>query len=151
MKKINGVKAEWHFLASCHGKGACDGIGGTVKRMATKASLQRPHNPILNAIDLYNFAKEFIKGVDIFYVGASVVEIATRQLIHRYETAKTISGTRSNHSFVPINSTQLLISRVSNSLTSFIATMGSERESLILEKEKYVACVYCNKWWIGKV
>ena len=109
-----GVKAEWHFFASCHGKGACDGIGATVKRMATKASLQRPHNPILNAIDLYNFAKEFIKGVHIFYVGASEVEIATHQLIHRYETAKTISGTRSNHSFVPINSTQLLVSRVSN-------------------------------------
>ena len=29
------------FLATSHGKGPCDGIGGTVKRLATKASLQR--------------------------------------------------------------------------------------------------------------
>ena len=33
-----GVQAEWHFYATSHGKGQCDGIGGTVKRLA---SLQR--------------------------------------------------------------------------------------------------------------
>ena len=26
-----GVSAEWHFSATSHGKGACDGLGGTVK------------------------------------------------------------------------------------------------------------------------
>ena len=26
-----GIKAEWHFFATAHGKGACDGIGGCVK------------------------------------------------------------------------------------------------------------------------
>lgn len=57
-EKDHGVKAEWHFFASCHGKGACDGIGGTIKRMATKASLQRPFKgAILNALNLYSFAK----------------------------------------------------------------------------------------------
>ena len=30
-----GVSAEWHFSATSHGKGACDGLGGTVKRLAT--------------------------------------------------------------------------------------------------------------------
>jgi len=25
------VAAEWHFSATLHGKGACDGLGGTVK------------------------------------------------------------------------------------------------------------------------
>ena len=29
-----GVKAEWKFSATSHGKGACDGLGGTVKRLA---------------------------------------------------------------------------------------------------------------------
>ncbi len=33
-----GVAAEWHFFATSHGKIACDGIRGTVKRMVTKAS-----------------------------------------------------------------------------------------------------------------
>ena len=37
-----GIPAEWHYFATSHGKSACDGVGGTVKRMAAKASLQRP-------------------------------------------------------------------------------------------------------------
>ncbi len=36
-----GVAAEWHFSATAHGKGVCDGLGGTVKRLAARASLQR--------------------------------------------------------------------------------------------------------------
>jgi hypothetical protein len=39
-----GVLAQWHFLATSHGKGARDGVGGTVKRLAARASLQRPHD-----------------------------------------------------------------------------------------------------------
>jgi hypothetical protein len=29
-----GLPAEWHFFATSHGKGPCDGVGGTVKRLA---------------------------------------------------------------------------------------------------------------------
>ena len=36
-----GMDAEWNFFATSHGKGPCDGLGGTVKRLAAKASLQR--------------------------------------------------------------------------------------------------------------
>ena len=35
-----GVPAEWHFSAKSHGKGMCDGVGGTVKRLAARGSLQ---------------------------------------------------------------------------------------------------------------
>ena len=38
------MPAEWHFSATAHGKGACDGVGGTVKRLAARASLQRPYS-----------------------------------------------------------------------------------------------------------
>ena len=36
-----GIRAEWNFFATSHGKSPCDGIGGTVKRLAARASLQR--------------------------------------------------------------------------------------------------------------
>ena len=39
-----GMPAEWHFFATSHGKGPCDGVGGTVKRLAARASLQRPYD-----------------------------------------------------------------------------------------------------------
>ena len=44
---FQGIEAEWHFYATAHGKGVCDGVGGTVKRLAAKASLQ---NPLSNQI-----------------------------------------------------------------------------------------------------
>ncbi|KYN38917.1 hypothetical protein ALC56_06707 [Trachymyrmex septentrionalis] len=34
------VAAEWHFFPTSHGKGLCDGIGGTLKRLASRASPQ---------------------------------------------------------------------------------------------------------------
>lgn len=37
-----GIDAEWHFFATSHGKRPCDGLGGTVKRLGAKTSLQRP-------------------------------------------------------------------------------------------------------------
>ena len=36
------VEYQWHFFAISHGKSSCEGIGGVVKRMTAKASLQRP-------------------------------------------------------------------------------------------------------------
>ena len=38
--KDHGNEAEWHFFATSHGKSPCDGIGGTVKRLVARASLQ---------------------------------------------------------------------------------------------------------------
>ena len=36
------VECKWHFFAASHVKSACDGIGEVVKKMITKARLQRP-------------------------------------------------------------------------------------------------------------
>ena len=34
------LEAKWHLYATSHGKNACDGIGGTIKRETGKASLR---------------------------------------------------------------------------------------------------------------
>ena len=36
------IDCMWNFFATGHGKSTCDGIGGTVKRLTARASLQRP-------------------------------------------------------------------------------------------------------------
>lgn len=43
-----GYEAEWHFHATAHAKGPYDGIGGTLKRTATRVSLSRTYE---NQID----------------------------------------------------------------------------------------------------
>ena len=56
-KEDFGISAEWHFSATSHGKGACDGLGGTVKRLAARASLQRPYNDqIMTPRQLFDWA-----------------------------------------------------------------------------------------------
>ena len=53
------IEAEWHFFATSHGKGPCDAICGTLKRMATRASLAREHeHPITNTKALYDWASK---------------------------------------------------------------------------------------------
>ena len=58
------LEAEWHFFATSHGKGPCDGLGGTIKHEAARASLQRPlEGQIQTALQLYEWAKEAIPSI----------------------------------------------------------------------------------------
>lgn len=62
------VPAEWHFSATSHGKGACDGIGGSVKRLAARTSLQRPYDQqITTPRQLFEWATEGFPGVYFEY------------------------------------------------------------------------------------
>ena len=63
-----GLEAEWLFFATSHGKGPCDGVGGLLKRMATKASLQRPYqDQIQTPHQLYEFAKQNVPSLNVEY------------------------------------------------------------------------------------
>ena len=77
-----GIKAEWHFFAISHGKNnACDGVGGTLKKLAARASLQRAiDNQTLNPHHLYDYAKKEITGMTCFFVDKKQVEVVSNFL-----------------------------------------------------------------------
>ena len=51
-----GLECEWHFFATSHRKGSCDGIGGTVKRSVAKASLHSVYQQqILTAEEMFDY------------------------------------------------------------------------------------------------
>ncbi len=94
--------AEWHFCATAHGKGACDGLGGTVKRLAAQASLQRPFNDqIMTPHQLYDWACVAVPSITFNYCSIKEYEGEKLSLQSRFENAKTIQGTRKLHSFIP--------------------------------------------------
>ncbi|KAL5510106.1 hypothetical protein EMCRGX_G005586 [Ephydatia muelleri] len=102
MENFN-VEAEWHFFATAHGKGPCDGIGGTVKRLATKGSLQRPFtDQIQTPIQLYEWAKGAIKSVHFQFISTTEYEAEDLLLRKRLDSALTIVGTHSFHAYYPI-------------------------------------------------
>ncbi|XP_071950769.1 uncharacterized protein [Antedon mediterranea] len=109
-KKDHGLHAEWHFFATSHGKSPCDGIGGTTKRLVARASLQATEtNQILKADDMYRWVCDHIQGIKFFFVTDEQIQLNKEKydLDTRYALSKTIAGTRSHHSFVPISESKL--------------------------------------------
>ena len=103
-----GLAAEWNFFTTSHGKSACDGIGGTVKRLVTKASLHRPYNDqILTSDAIINFCNENINDIKFFNVPPEDVAPSETELKVRFELARTVKGTLQFHRFVPVSKSRL--------------------------------------------
>ena len=65
----------WKQSGTSHGKTVCDGIGGTVKQPATKASLKRPaHNQILTPLDMFRYCESDDTGIKFFYVSSITIK-----------------------------------------------------------------------------
>ena len=90
-----GVKCEWNVFATNHGKSPCDGTGGRVKRLVTRASLQRPiRNQILTADNMFG---------GIYFLFLKNQEIGNRvNMEERYKRTETVPGIGSFHKFIPI-------------------------------------------------
>ena len=156
-KRDYGVSAEWHFFGSGHGKGACDGLGGTVKRLHRNALKQRdPNNAISTPKLLYDWAVQTIPGINSYFVEKTEVEADKVKLKSRYESSIPITGTRSFHSFIPVGPGKLKVSTLStptSTLSSSIVTIvpiSYEPVSLLdLVDGQYLAVYYEGGWSIA--
>lgn len=84
-KKEFGIDAEWIFFATSHGKSSCDGIGGTVKRVTARASLQRPREKhILTPKDMFEFCSTTSRLSNIHFFFIPSYELA--ELHTHFET-----------------------------------------------------------------
>ena len=113
-----GVKAEWHFFATAHGKGACDGIGGCVKRSAYRASLQ--DKTIVTTQNLYEWASRYFKKIQFGFSSLSDYEKHKQELTQRFSKAMAIKGTRQYHCYKPFDSKSLECKFISNCIESII-------------------------------
>ena len=110
------ILAEWHFFATSHGKGPCDGVEGTVKHEAAKASLQcQYHDQIMTTYQLYTFAKQNIHGISFEYLTANDWQIESTILKERFLNAKTIPGTQKLHCFKLLSRNELQVQNYSSS------------------------------------
>lgn len=100
LSEIFEVKIMWHFFASCHGKGAVDGVGGKVKMIAA-------HESRLGVI--INTAEEFCKvlqsksKIEIIHIPAFIIEARSLEVKNDYSSLKTIKGTQKLHTIWPMN------------------------------------------------
>lgn len=97
-----GLKAEWHFFATSHGKGPSDGLGGTLKREAARASLILPSDKqIQTPIQLYEWAKSKLSGINVAFVSATEISATKTKLQNRFNAAPPVPGIRSFHTVIP--------------------------------------------------
>lgn len=124
--KMNGIETEWAFFATAHGlfqnfpihylkcineifslyifigKGPCDAIGGTFKRNAMRASLQRlDGNQITNPTELYEWAISKESNVDFIF--CTMADHRAGKVPALYNNIRQVPETRKQHSFKPID------------------------------------------------
>ena len=85
------MEGEWNIFATSHGKSACDEIGGTVKSLLTKASLQRPYtDPILTSEAIIDFCTKSIPGIHFFNIMPNGIAKHAMELQGRFQMSKTV-------------------------------------------------------------
>ena len=99
-----GVPASWHCFEAGHGKGPCDGVGGTTKRMADEA-VQQLKAIIQDADEFFlraqtQMAKSAIKY--LFVTKESCTE--AQKSIDDFGNLQPVPGTMKLHAVIPIAS-----------------------------------------------
>ena len=148
-----GVKAEWHFSATSHGKGACDGLGGTVKRLAARASLQRPYNDqVMTPRQLFDWACANIPAVHFEYCSSEDYTREQSSLEQRFALSRTIPGTRKLHSFVPLSDSTVQVKHYSTSDISRKERVSLAKSDIPPELiAGFVTCSCDGNWWLACV
>ena len=75
---LYGYGAVWHYMECGHGKGSCDGVGGTVKRLADQASLHG--SEIVDADSLYLWATTINSSIHFSFVTVDEFELAEEDI-----------------------------------------------------------------------
>ena len=156
-KEDFGLNAEWIFFATSHGKSPCDGIGGTVKRYTTKRSLQRPlKDQICTYEAMLELCIQEIKGIKFYGISKERMENVRYNLLPRFQSGKTVPGTRIYHHFIPISTSAISFKRTSED-TDVTGTFSFSDESIDIplvndvKESDFISCIYDNHWWIGLV
>lgn len=143
MASMNSLKAEygfdhleWNFFAASHGKGAVDGIGGSVKRSVWITVKSR--KAIVNsALEFYNLARSLSKNIIFNFVAKEEVKEKIAMLDDQWEGLKNIPGIQSKHWFQSEEAHSISVARTS--LSHFKCT-------LVLKSLKPTASTDSDQW-----
>jgi hypothetical protein len=96
------LPAEWHFFVTSHGKSASDGVGGTLKRLAARATLHHLYDgQIIISHQMYEWAQFSIHNLNFDFVMENQYK-EEGLLSSLFVTAETVHGTQKVHAFLLI-------------------------------------------------
>lgn len=115
MKQDYGIDSEWHFFATCHGKGPCDALGGTLKRQAARESIRRVNSDqITTAMDFYKWAVGLESEMNFTFISKKYYKRIENAIKSKSDNLKTVDGTRSFHCFIPVTKSIIKAAEISS-------------------------------------
>ena len=103
-----GLEAECLFFETSRGKSPCDGIGGTVKQISTKSSLQRTKDEQILTVDkMFQFCTSTFENIKFFKIKKVKMVTVRSFLKKRFASGHTLPGTRSHYHYVPVSKTKI--------------------------------------------
>jgi hypothetical protein len=108
--QIYGTHAKWNYFECGHGKGPCDGLGGTTKRMADEA-VNSGRVSIQDAHDFYAWALQSSMKVSFFFVSAADCNATSARI--EENKVKPLKGTFKLHSVVGLGQSGIAINDTS--------------------------------------
>ena len=180
LEETAGIKACWNYFEAGHGKGPCDGLGGTTKRMADQA-MKAGKVVIQDAKDFFAWTQSSAcstQNVKFRFIAKEQCEIVGKEL--EAIPTKTIKGTMKIHAIVGKGSNSILVREVScycnscvkgehcdtwNSEITSTDTTEKQDEQNVDEMEtgestdqeesydigEYVVAMYENNWYVGMI
>ena len=175
---LYGITATWTYMEAGHGKGPCDGVGGTAKRMADEA-IKRQKVIIQDAEDFFTWGKGSGSAIEYIFVPKSSCERS--QSVVSAMPVQPVKGTMKIHAVVPIGNSKIMTRSTSCFCKDCFASDGNfnpdcsgweEHSILSSDAEKleetpsmpereydqktfqvgdFVAAVYNKSWFVGKV
>ncbi|KAJ8665126.1 hypothetical protein QAD02_006788 [Eretmocerus hayati] len=98
-----GIAAEWPSFATSHGKNACDGIGGIVKKFIKRESLRRPDEvPNASSRAVFDLVEHKFPTITFDFCSHKDHEIEEKLVSKRFDGLQTVNGTRSFHAYIPL-------------------------------------------------
>lgn len=70
-KEDFGLTVEWNFFSASHGKGAVDGVGSTIKRLARQYMLRETQIAPKSASEFVQAEMKFNTSIKVFYIDKS--------------------------------------------------------------------------------
>ena len=109
-KSIFGVDCTWTWFESGHGKGPCDGVGGTAKRNADMA-VKRLDANISNAHSFAEWGNRSGGKLEYEVVNGAEYDVAKVEL--NQMEAKVVAGSQSFHAAIPVGNGDVLFRNTS--------------------------------------
>ncbi|XP_076109458.1 uncharacterized protein LOC143078484 [Mytilus galloprovincialis] len=137
-KNLLGIQAIWNYFETGHGKGPCDGIGGTSKRTADLA-IRQGKIVVQNASDYFEKVGPLHKSASYCFVSSKDIDICRKEVEEINKSLIALKGTMQVHQVASVSK-----GRVKTCTTScyceycIVGTLHDYSEGVIVKSRRNV-------------